>query len=128
MTVVLAHAPVDSAEAAFEAAVRQAALQGRELVIANAASNDAPADTRAVGETALQELVERAAREGVQARSVHLADSDAAAALLDLVENVNAQLLVIGVRHRSAIGKLLMGSTAQRLILEAKCPVLAVKS
>ncbi|QVJ02263.1 universal stress protein [Nocardiopsis eucommiae] len=59
---------------------------------------------------------------------MHLTDSDAAAALLDLTEDVEANLLVIGVRRRSAVGKLLMGSTAQRLILEARCPVLAVKS
>ncbi|MFY7065750.1 universal stress protein [Nocardiopsis changdeensis] len=128
MTVVLAHAPVDSAEAAFGAAVRQASLQGWDLVIANAASHDAPADTRAVGGSTLQSLVERARQEGVQARAVHLADSDAAAALLNLTEKADAELLVIGVRHRSAIGKLLVGSTAQRLILEAKCPVLSVKA
>ncbi|PWV49371.1 universal stress protein [Nocardiopsis sp. L17-MgMaSL7] len=128
MTVVLAHAPVDSAEAAFEVAVRQATLQGWELVIANAASHDAPADSRAVGDPALRDLAERARQAGARARVVRLADADAAAALLDLVESVTADLLVIGVRHRSAIGQLLLGSTAQRLILEVKCPVLAVKA
>ncbi|WP_431870479.1 universal stress protein [Nocardiopsis eucommiae] len=128
MTVVLAHAPADSAEAAFEAAVRQAALQQWELVIANAVSNDAPADTHAVDGAALRDLAERARGEGVRARPVHLTDSDAAAALRDLTEDVEANLLIIGVRRRSAVGKLLMGSTAQRLILEARCPILAVKS
>lgn len=128
MTVVLAHAPVESAEAAFGAAVRQAALQGWELVIANAASHDAAADARAVGAPALENLAERGRRAGVAARAVRLADADAAAALLDLVEEVGAELLVIGVRHRTAIGKLLLGSTAQRLVLEAACPVLAVKA
>ncbi|MEE2037447.1 universal stress protein [Nocardiopsis sp. CT-R113] len=128
MTVVLAHAPVESAEAAFAQAVRQAGLQGSELVIANAVSHDAAADTRAVNPPEIQELVERARGAGVRARSVRLTDADAAAALLELTEEVDAGLLVIGVRHRSAIGKLLMGSTAQRLLLEAACPVLAVKS
>lgn len=127
MTVVLAHAPTDSAEAALDAAIRQATLQEDDLVIANAVSNDALAGTRAVAEDRLRELAERAERSGVRARTVHLNDADAATALLELTEEVNAALLVIGVRHRSAIGKLLMGSTAQRLILEASCPVLAVK-
>ncbi|XKK39709.1 tripartite tricarboxylate transporter substrate-binding protein [Nocardiopsis sp. ARC36] len=57
MTVVLAHAPVESAEAAFAQAVRQAGLQGGELVIANAVSDDAAADTRAADESRVRELV-----------------------------------------------------------------------
>jgi nucleotide-binding universal stress UspA family protein len=37
-------------------------------------------------------------------------------------------VLVIGIRHRSAVGKLLMGSAAQRILLDVDCPVLAVKT
>jgi nucleotide-binding universal stress UspA family protein len=35
--------------------------------------------------------------------------------------------LVIGVKRRSAVGKALLGSISQRLLLESPIPVLAVK-
>ena len=35
--------------------------------------------------------------------------------------------IVVGVKRRSKVGKLLMGSTAQYIILKANCPVLSVK-
>jgi nucleotide-binding universal stress UspA family protein len=47
--------------------------------------------------------------------------------LLEAAAAHGAKLVVIGIRRRSPVGKLLLGSTAQRIILEAPCPVLAVK-
>ena len=44
-----------------------------------------------------------------------------------LVERTSASLVVIGLRRRSPVGKLVMGSDAQRLLLELDAPVLAVK-
>lgn len=53
---------------------------------------------------------------------------DTAEALLDLAEDVGATLLVIGSRHRTRVGKLLLGSTVQRVLLESSIPVLVVKA
>lgn len=47
--------------------------------------------------------------------------------LIRVAEETGAELLVIGLRRRSPIGKLIMGSVAQRVLLDAPCPVLAVK-
>jgi nucleotide-binding universal stress UspA family protein len=53
---------------------------------------------------------------------------DPADEVIDAAEEVGAQLIVIGLRHRSAVGKLIMGSTSQRILLDAESPVLAVKA
>ena len=48
----------------------------------------------------------------------------------DLVEFANENQIdqiVVGVKRRSKVGKLLMGSTAQYVILQAGCPVITVK-
>lgn len=48
--------------------------------------------------------------------------------LVSVVEEHAAQLLVIGIRRRSSVGKFVMGSDAQRILMLAQCPVLAVKA
>ena len=52
---------------------------------------------------------------------------DPADELLKAMENDDAELLVVGIRHRSPVGKLLFGSVAQQVLLECPKPVLAVK-
>lgn len=48
--------------------------------------------------------------------------------LLEIARERDAALIVIGIRRRSAVGKLVLGSNAQEVLLEADCPVLAVKA
>lgn len=48
--------------------------------------------------------------------------------LVDIAEETNAELIVIGLRRRTPVGKLILGSQAQRVLLDANCPVLAVKA
>jgi len=54
--------------------------------------------------------------------------NDPAEDILAIVEETSAELVVIGLRRRSPVGKLIMGSNSQRILLDASCPVLAVKA
>ena len=44
-----------------------------------------------------------------------------------MLEEVAAELCVIGIRRRTAVGKMLLGSNANRIIMDAPCPVLTVR-
>ena len=52
---------------------------------------------------------------------------DAVGDLLEHAERVGTSRIVVGVKHRSPVGKLLLGSAAQQIILEARVPVVCVK-
>jgi nucleotide-binding universal stress UspA family protein len=52
----------------------------------------------------------------------------AVAEIEQLVDSLQVSLLIIGLRKRSAVGKLILGSVAQDILLSVPCPVLAVKA
>jgi nucleotide-binding universal stress UspA family protein len=127
VTVVLAHVPNESADAAFDAALEQARFRGTGVVVVNVAPGDAPVDDRIVPEDGVAALTRRGADAGVEVTVEQPVDGDVAGAVLDSAKRHDAALVVVGVRRRSAVGKLLMGSVAQRIILDADCQVLGVK-
>lgn len=53
---------------------------------------------------------------------------DAVADVLNVADEISADLIVIGIRRRSPVGKLILGSHSQSILLEANVPVLAVKA
>jgi nucleotide-binding universal stress UspA family protein len=53
---------------------------------------------------------------------------EASEEVLDVLREVDADLCVIGIRRRTAVGKMLLGSNAHRILMDAPCQVLAVKA
>lgn len=129
MSVVLGYVPTPEGAAALEHAIGEARDRNARLVVVNTSRGDALVDQRYAQEDQLQKLKARLAEAGVRHDLVHAVRGvDAAEEILDAAEQHRADLIVIGLRRRSPVGKLLMGSTAQRVLLEARCPVLAVKA
>jgi nucleotide-binding universal stress UspA family protein len=68
----------------------------------------------------------RAEARGVPADVVALCDASPARALHRLAERRGAALIVIGSSHRGEVGRVLAGTTAERLLHGAPCPVAVV--
>jgi len=47
--------------------------------------------------------------------------------IVSFAQEKNCSEIIIGVKSRSKVGKILFGSTAQFVILNARCPVVSVK-
>lgn len=129
MTIVVGYIPTPEGHAAFQHAIRVARKDEALLVVINSSRGEAAADPRVLSEdqlgTAEQQLdaagVEHLLLQPVRGRS-------AADEVLAAADEHRADLIVIGLRRRTPVGKLLLGSNSQRILLEANCPVLAVKT
>jgi nucleotide-binding universal stress UspA family protein len=127
MTVVIGYIPNVYGEAALSAGIEEARRRGTGVLVVNASKGDSLADPKYVGESAWAGLGDRLGALDIPHDVRQTIGSDVADELLDAVREIDAEVVVIGIRHRTAVGKMLMGSVAQRVLLEAPCPVIAVK-
>lgn len=58
----------------------------------------------------------------------HLLDGNPADAVVDCAKNENVDLIVLGTHGRTGLSRLVMGSVAEKIVRNAHCPVLTVKS
>lgn len=124
MSVAVGFVPTDEGRIALHSAIDEAALRSTNLrILGPALAENTPA-----AQAELTEALKRAADLGVPAvvRDME-GDDDPGDLIVDVSFEDDVELVVIGVRRRSRVGKLILGSTAQRVILEAGCPVHAVK-
>ena len=126
-TIVVGWTPDEYGRVAVESAAAEATLRGGDLLIINATRGDALVDEKFAGQEELHELAEELKRLGVGFEVRQTMGDDVADQVLAAAEQASASLIVIGLRRRTPVGKLLMGSVAQRVLLGASCPVLAVK-
>ena len=128
MTILIGFVPTPAGEAALAAGLAEAARSGEDVVILNSPRRGATVDADLIGEDVAQNLLAKASAQGVAARVDH-ADhgSDIVDTFEALVERTDARMVVLGLRRRSPVGKFLLGSDVQRLLLQLEVPVLAVK-
>lgn len=130
MRILVGYTRTELGLAVVQHAIEEARLRDAELLILNTLRGGGPADEDEAENYRrdLQQLTEDLAETGIQHRVLDYTVGDSLAEdLLAAARKNEVDLLVIGLRRRSPVGKLVMGSTAQELLLNADCPVLAVK-
>lgn len=128
MTVVVMYSPDDYGRAAVTHGAAEALRRDERLIVVNPTRGDAYVDRLFAPDAELVALEASLADQGVDVEIRHDVVPDVADAVLSAATETDASLIVVGIRPRTPVGKLLLGSVAQRLILDATCPVLAVKS
>ncbi len=130
-TIVVGYVPKPEGKAALERAAEEAKLRSSRLVVVNShrGGREFDSDDAIESEAQLEEVRTQMAGHGVEFDIRQLVRGmDPAEDLVNVANEVDADLIVIGLRRRSPVGKLILGSNAQRVLLDAPCPVLAVKA
>jgi len=123
--IVVGYVPKPEGHAALRHAADEARLRSARLVVVDV-QRDTPAP---LPDDEVRTVTAQLDHAGV-AHEVRPADPtvEPAEQLIAIAEQDDAALIVIGLRRRSRVGKLILGSNAQRILLDASCPVLAVKA
>ncbi|GAA1551197.1 MULTISPECIES: universal stress protein [Brevibacterium] len=129
MTVIVGYVNNPAGHAALDRGIVEAKKDDVNLVVVNASRSADRSDAYRLGEGEIKSVQDYLSRSGVQGQVLTRgSEYDPAEQILDAAAEVGAQLIVLGTRKRTPVGKFLLGSTIQRVILEAVCPVLCVKA
>lgn len=128
MRIVVGYIGTAQGRAALEAAIAEARLRDGTVHVVSSLRGDEDSKRFVAQRDALTE-----ARTTLEAAGVpfevhdYARDQSPAQDLIQTVDELGAGLLVIGMRKRSPVGKLVLGSNASEILMNAPCPVLAVK-
>jgi len=130
-TIVVGYVAKPEGDAALRRAIEEAKLRKSKLVVVNShrGGDDFDGTASREAETAMAQVEKMLTDAGVEHEVRQLVRGfEPAEDLIGIADSTNADLIVIGLRRRSPVGKLILGSNAQRILLDAQCPVLAVKA
>jgi nucleotide-binding universal stress UspA family protein len=130
-TIVVGYVPKPEGDAALDRAIEEAKLRNASLVVVNSHRGGESFDDTDANEVAeeLESVRARLKAAGISFDVRQLVRGhDPADDLIAIAAETRAEFIVIGLRRRTPVGKLILGSNAQRILLDAECPVLAVKA
>lgn len=131
MTIVVGYVPTPQGNAALDRAIIEARRDGgHKLIVINASRSDPlEGDTAIAAPEKLNQIRRQLDYANVDYDIRQpLRGQDPADEIVQTATDLGAALIVIGLRKRSPVGKMIFGSTAQVILLDAECPVLSVKA
>lgn len=129
MTILVAYVPRPEGLAALEKGLEIAKRRNERLVVVNASPGGNQEDPSMAEATDVERVERMLSDAGIEAEFKQFVRGKRAVEEIEaLVDALQVSVLVIGLRKRTPVGKLLMGSVAQEILLSVSCPVLAVKA
>jgi nucleotide-binding universal stress UspA family protein len=129
MTILVAYVPRPEGRAALDKGIEIAKRRNEHLVVVNASVGGHQEDASLADVQDVEQVQELLANTGINAEfKQFVRGKNAVEEIEAMVEALAVSVLVIGLRKRSPVGKLLLGSVAQEILLSVSCPVLAVKA
>lgn len=131
MSVVVGYVPDETGLLAVRQAAQEARWRDTEIVVVNVVGAAGYTTPTAADEKTIDAIEAELVADGVRYAIRHIEDDGEqkpSDAILTAAEETNADLIVVGIKRRSAVAKAVLGSTAQRVLLGATCPVLAVRA
>ena len=129
MTILVAYVPRPEGQAALDKGLEVARERGERLLVVNASPGGQKEDD-SLADVQDYERVQRLLDEsGLKTDLKQFVRGKTAVEEIEgMIETQQVSLLIIGLRKRSPVGKLILGSVAQDLLLSVSCPVLCVKA
>ena len=129
MTILLAYVSRPEGRAALDKAIEISKSRNEPMLIVNASPGGQQEDASLVPAFEVEQIEAELAAKGIQAEfKQYVRGNNAVDEINDMVESRDISLLIIGLRRRTAVGKLLLGSVAQEILMTVSCPVLCVKA
>jgi nucleotide-binding universal stress UspA family protein len=129
MTILVAYVPRPEGHAALEKGIELAKERNEFLIVVNATPGGSGEDPSRADAQEVERVEQLLSVSGIKAEfKQFVRGKNAVEELEDLVASSQATMLVIGLRRRTAVGKLIMGSMAQEILMNISCPILAIKA
>ena len=129
MTILVAYVPRPEGQAALDKGLEIAKRRQERLVVVNASPGGRQEDPSRADVADVERVEQLLAASGLETEfKQFVRGKDAVTEIDQMVQALGVSVLIIGLRKRSAVGKLILGSVAQDLLMTVDCPVLAVKA